>query len=124
MKTIIAGSRDLSIDDFIDAIEVCPLLGATSTVVSGTARGIDRFGEEYAEASSLNVVRFPADWARYNMGAGKIRNKQMAEFSDALMAVWDGKSPGTKNMIAEALHLDLIVWVWDASIQEGYYECS
>ena len=33
----------------------------------------------------------------------------MALFSDALIAFWDGKSTGTKNMIEEAKKLDLQV---------------
>jgi hypothetical protein len=123
MKTIIAGSRNIDFNEFCRAIEfACPLIEDIGTVVSGTARGVDKFGEDWADNNGINVVRFPADWKRYKMGAGKIRNKEMAEFSDALIAIWDGKSAGTKNMIAEAKHVGLVVWVWDASKQEGYYD--
>ena len=45
----------------------------------------------------------------YNVLAGHNRNKKMALFSDALIAFWDGKSTGTKNMIEEAKKLDLQV---------------
>ena len=31
--------------------------------------------------------------------AGYLRNKQMAEYADALIAFWDGESKGTKHMI-------------------------
>jgi hypothetical protein len=122
MKTIIAGSRNIVRAEVLLAMTLCPFVNEITTVVSGTAKGVDRAGEDWAADNGINVVRFPADWKRYKLGAGKIRNKQMAEFSEALIAVWDGKSSGTKNMIAEAIHLKLKVWVWDASKQEGYYE--
>jgi hypothetical protein len=35
----------------------------------------------------------------------------MAKYADALIAVWDGKSRGTKNMIDEAKKLGLKVYV-------------
>lgn len=124
MKTVIAGSRTVSKDDVEDAMQECPFTRDITTVVSGTARGADTYGEEWAGVWGVNIVRFPADWNRFGRkAAGMIRNKEMAEFSDALIAVWDGKSPGTKNMIANAKHLDLIVWVWDVSQGAGYYEC-
>ena len=31
--------------------------------------------------------------------AGPLRNEKMARVADALIAFWDGKSRGTKNMI-------------------------
>ena len=40
-----------------------------------------------------------AEWIKYGRAAGPRRNKQMAEYADALLAYWDGKSRGTKNMI-------------------------
>jgi hypothetical protein len=33
----------------------------------------------------------------------------MAENADALVAYWDGKSPGTKHMIATAMNKGLLV---------------
>jgi hypothetical protein len=122
MKTIIAGSRNLNIDDFMDAIEACPFVGELETIVSGTAKGIDQLGEEYAQAANLNLVRFPADWQQFGRAAGFIRNKEMAEFADSLIAIWDGKSPGTKNMIANAKSMKLRIFVWDASIKDGWIE--
>lgn len=49
----------------------------------------------------IPVKRFPADWDRHGRAAGPIRNCQMAQYADALIAIWDGKSRGTKNMIDE-----------------------
>lgn len=67
-------------------------------IVSGTANGIDRLGEEYAVSRQLNIQRFPADWVKFNKRAGFIRNMQMADYADALLAINYG-TPGTANMI-------------------------
>ena len=40
-------------------------------------------------------------WNRYGRKAGILRNRKMAKYADALIAVWDGLSRGTANMIAE-----------------------
>ena len=42
---------------------------------------------------------FPADWKKYGKSAGYVRNSEMAEVAESLIAFWDGKSRGTKNMI-------------------------
>jgi len=70
--------------------------------VSGTARGADQLGERYAKERGYFIQRFPADWNAYGKAAGYIRNRKMAEYADALIAFWDGKSRGTLNMISLA----------------------
>lgn len=98
MKVIVAGSRDI-IDRGIvwRSIESFPL--EITEIVSGTARGVDSIAESYAKTKNIDLKQFPADWDKYGKPAGAIRNKQMAEYADALIAIWDGESRGTKNMI-------------------------
>lgn len=47
---------------------------------------------------------FRADWDKHGKAAGPIRNQEMLDNgkADALVAFWDGKSPGTKDMIRRA----------------------
>jgi hypothetical protein len=45
---------------------------------------------------------FPAKWDKYGKAAGPLRNREMAAYADALILVWDGKSRGSANMLAEA----------------------
>ena len=71
-------------------------------IVSGGAKGADALGEQFAERNGLGLERYPADWEKHGKGAGFRRNHQMALASDVLVAFWDGKSRGTKNMIEEA----------------------
>lgn len=68
-------------------------------VVSGGAQGVDASGEAIAELHGIPVKVFRADWKKHGKAAGPIRNAEMASYADALVAVWDGKSRGTGNMI-------------------------
>ena len=103
MKTIIAGSRDITDKELIHtAIKIFNNKGFVITeLVSGTARGVDRTAEEICKGN-LPIKRFVPDWDTFKKGAGFIRNVEMAEYADALIAVWDGKSPGTKHMVTSA----------------------
>ena len=73
-----------------------------SEVVSGMARGADTLGEMWALEHGVAVMQFPALWNVFGKRAGMIRNKAMACYADALIALWDGQSPGTEHMIREA----------------------
>lgn len=80
-------------------------------IVSGTARGADLLGEKYATENEIQIKRFPADWNRFGKSAGYKRNEEMANYADACICFWDGKSRGTKSMIdlAEKYKLKTIV---------------
>jgi hypothetical protein len=110
MKTIIAGSRN--IEEFEDIMSAVDESGFDITeVVSGTAKGVDTLGEAWASFHSIPIKRFRPQWNKYGRGAGIVRNGQMARYADALIAIWDGKSPGTKNMIDKATKEGLKVYV-------------
>src|SRR5690606_7546267 len=80
-------------------------------IVSGGAKGADRCGEAYAINNAIKLKVFKADWDTLGKSAGYVRNSQMAEYADCLIAYWDGKSKGTKHMINLAVEkgLDLRV---------------
>lgn len=103
-RIIIAGSR--SFTDYHKFKQIFsglfPVVGYIQ-IVSGTARGADQLGERYAEKWNIPLKRFPADWDKHGKAAGHIRNQEMAEYADVLVAFWDGESKGTKSMIDKAL---------------------
>ena len=126
MKIIVAGTRTFSdyellsktMDGFISVF--CGLqiyYGTDIEIVSGTANGADKFGERWAEEQkssyrkNIKLKQFPADWEKHGKAAGLIRNEQMADYGQALIAFWDGKSRGTKHMIQTALKKGLMVKV-------------
>lgn len=104
MKVIIAGGRDFENYDLLR--EKCDVILSKVKediiVVSGTALGADMLGERYAMERGYQIVYFPANWRLYGRGAGPVRNREMAEYADALIAFHDGQSVGTKNMIEQA----------------------
>lgn len=115
MRLIVAGSRSLILD------LLYPNLATTvTTVICGCAPGIDDAGFRWARRHDIPVEFHPAwrshaDWAQsvakpeeiimpdlsqYGRAAGVFRNRQMLlSPADTLLAIWDGKSPGTSNMI-------------------------
>jgi hypothetical protein len=99
MKVIIAGSRNITLWPFTMKSITRESGFDITEVVSGTARGADQMGEEWARNNNIPISRFPANWESYGKGAGMVRNKEMAYYADALIAIWDGISSGTKNMI-------------------------
>lgn len=104
-KVIVAGGRDFEDYDFLrdsiykffgDYIEQDRL-----EIVSGGAKGADSFATQFADIHWCAYKEFPADWDNYGKSAGAIRNAEMAEYADALIAFWDGQSRGTANMIEQ-----------------------
>lgn len=114
---VIAGSRGLGRDipdEDVDAfVEWCVDDAGFDIggVVSGGARGADYYGERYARHHELPLAYFPVrdddlgvdHWDRLGRSAGPRRNEAMAAFGDAVVALWDGDSPGTKSMISLAV---------------------
>lgn len=110
-RILIAGSRDFNnynlVKEVIDGLQKEIKI---STIISGTARGADSLGEQYANENNISLERYPANWDLYGKTAGYIRNKQMAEVASVLVAFWNG-SKGTKNMIdlAKAKNMRVII---------------
>jgi hypothetical protein len=109
-KIIIAGGRHF--DDYellkIKCDSILSLLNKKQIeIVSGGADGADALGEKYAKEKGYKLRIFKADWEKHGKSAGAIRNKQMAIYSDCLIAFWDGVSKGTANMILTAEYNNL-----------------
>lgn len=98
MKIIIAGSRTITCK-WIMADAVVQSGFVITEVVSGTAKGADKLGEEWAMEHGVPIKQFPADWDKHGKSAGYKRNVIMANYADCLIAIWDGKSKGTEHMI-------------------------
>ena len=94
MKVAVIGSRNLTIDDLGRYLPA-----ETTEIVSGGAKGIDTSAREYALANSIKLTEFLPDYEKYKRGAPLKRNMQIIEYSDVIIAFWDGKSKGTKFVI-------------------------
>ena len=111
-KLIIAGGREFN-NYYLLWNKVSYLLkdkdGDDVEIVSGGAKGADSLGEKFARSKEMMIKIFPAKWTSQGKSAGPIRNKNMADYADALVAFWDGKSSGTGDMIDAAKEKNLPV---------------
>jgi len=116
MTVIIAGSRsinDLSQVEYAvrDFLKKYPTFIITR-ILSGGARGVDRLGVEWAMRNGRDYSVIPADWKKFGRSAGHVRNLEMSKISDALIAVWDGASHGTLDMITIMRDLDKPYYIY------------
>jgi hypothetical protein len=111
MKTIIAGSRNITDYDVV-AYGCSVIPWRITEVVSGCARGADYLGLEWAQEFDLPVRKFPANWNKYGKAAGYYRNREMAKYAKACIVFWDGESKGSKHMIDIAIETGLYLKVF------------
>lgn len=97
MKVAIIGSRNLTVDNFDEYV---PL--QVTEIVSGGARGIDLCTREYAMNRGIPLKEFFPDYQKYGRKAPLLRNLQIIEYADLILAFWDGKSHGTRFVIEQA----------------------
>lgn len=75
-------------------------------LVSGGAKGADKLGEQYADENNIEKKIFLPDWEKHGKGAGMIRNTDIVDESEVIVAFWDGSSKGTLDSINKAKKLD------------------
>ena len=122
MKTIIAGSRDItSMRELEAAIADCGW--EITQVVSGRAIGVDTLGEEWANSKGLPIDYHPADWDQYGKAAGYRRNAEMAACSEALIVLWNGTSKGTAHMMKCAEQKGLKIHVRMVTGENKFTRC-
>ncbi len=93
MRIAVIGSRNLqlAIDRFIP--------DETTEIISGGARGIDTCAYMYAKKHHIPFYVFPPMYEMYGKAAPLIRDKQIVQNCDMVIAIWDGVSKGTKFTI-------------------------
>ena len=106
MKVAIVGSRNFS--DLSKVKQYVGTLPPNSVIVSGGARGPDKAAELAALELGMEIEIYLPDWEAYGKSAGMVRNQQIVDHADMLVAFWDGKSRGTRNSIQRALTADNI----------------
>jgi hypothetical protein len=101
MILAIIGSRT-----FTDYARLCRVLANVRTpiteIVSGGAPGADRLGANYARRQGIWLRELFALWDLYGKKAGHLRNSDIIDTAEAVLAFWDGISPGTEDSIKKA----------------------
>ena len=100
MKLLVAGSR--AVKEF----DLSPYIPPdVDLLISGGATGIDTIAEQYADEHNIPKLIIRPEYSRYGRGAPIVRNKQMVEAADTVLAIWDGRSKGTLSTINYAQKL-------------------
>lgn len=109
MKLIIAGGRDYALtDEDYQRLDDIHARTPIAEVVSGHATGADLGGEAWAEARGIPVRLFRARWGSHGPSAGPIRNRQMAQYADAVALFPGGR--GTAHMAQEGQRAGLRIF--------------
>ena len=96
MKIAIVGSRDVIVSD------IGRYISNAKEIVSGGAVGVDRCAEEYAKKNGIKLTVFLPQYKLYGRAAPIIRNKKIVDYSDKIVAFWNGSSKGTLSVIKYA----------------------
>ena len=94
MKVAVIGSRGLTVPDLGRYLPE-----DTTEIVSGGARGVDRSAAAYARAHGIPLTEFLPEYEKYGRSAPLKRNITIIEYSDLVLAFWDGTSHGTAFVI-------------------------
>lgn len=107
MKVAVIGSRGLSVTDLGRYLPE-----NTTEIVSGGAKGVDTSAREYALSHGIKLTEFLPEYTRFGRSAPLKRNITIIEYSDIVLAFWDGKSRGTKFVIDNCRKLGVEVRVY------------
>lgn len=96
MKVAVIGSRSITAYPLEEVIPA-----DTAEIISGGARGADTLARDYALQHDIPFTEIRPDYARYSKGAPLRRNMEIIALADMVIALWDGKSTGTAQVIAQ-----------------------
>lgn len=96
MKIAIIGSRECSNIDFVGNLEAVLNVSKDDIIISGGAKGIDTLASNYAKEKNISLIEFLPDYKKNGRAATFIRNREIVDNSNIVVAFWNGKSKGTK----------------------------
>ena len=94
MKIAVIGSRNLIVENLEEYLPA-----DCTEIVSGGAKGIDECAAKYAKANDLALTEFLPQYEKYKRAAPIVRNKQIVDYADLVLAFCDGQSKGTESVI-------------------------
>lgn len=114
MRVLVCGSRTWN--DYNRVLQELTAIHRQTpldVVIEGGATGADKCAVMSAIALGVPVETFLPDWFTHGKHAGPIRNKAMLVKGrpDLVLAFWDGKSRGTRDMIYRSRHAGVEVRV-------------
>src|SRR4051812_7345271 len=80
MRVLICGPRDCQSRAAVSAeLAALFLMQKPSLVIHGAASGVDSLADQWACASGIKRLPFPAEWNKHGKAAGPIRNQEMLD---------------------------------------------
>lgn len=71
-------------------------------IISGGANGVDSIAEYWAKSHKIDFVAFLPNYKIYGKRAPLVRDEEMVDAADVVIAFWDGVSTGTLYTIQYA----------------------
>ena len=96
MKIAVVGSRKITM------VNIGRYIPDSEEIVSGGAVGVDSCAAEYAKEKGIKLTVFLPQYERYGRAAPIMRNKEIVDYADKIIAFWDGRSKGTLSVIKYA----------------------
>lgn len=101
MRLAIIGSRNsqnCTVDDVVSHIPT-----GVTLVISGGAAGIDSLAEAAAKRCGIPFRKILPDYKKYGKSAPSVRNIEIVNLADEVLAFWDYQSRGTAFVIAACI---------------------
>lgn len=119
-RAIVCGSRDIESQDLLtQCLDAFGTSRPLTTIISGGASGVDTLAKHHATTNGIEFVEMKANWTRHGRAAGFKRNAEMLKELGAggvVIALWDGKSRGTKHMLEIAEKGGYEVWLFRVKV--------
>lgn len=97
LKVAVIGSRHAGEDTYHMILQQLPR--GCSQIISGGARGVDTLAKRAAAQLGIKHVCIRPRYQRYGRSAPLVRNIDIVENADCVLAFWDGKSKGTRHAL-------------------------
>ena len=121
IKVAVVGSRTFNnFDLFLTKMQEIFIVADIEMIISGGARGADKMAERFAELFDIPIQVFRPDWGKHGKAAGFIRNKDIVENADVVIAFWDGSSHGTKHSMELAQKMNKWLYIVSLSGERVY----
>lgn len=108
-KTVIAGSRIIVNYELVEKVIADSKIEISEAVLGG-ARGVDTLGFQWAIKYNVPYQNISPNYALHGRKAPHIRNTQMANYSEALILIWDGCSNGSRDMLSKAMNRNFVIY--------------
>jgi predicted Rossmann fold nucleotide-binding protein DprA/Smf involved in DNA uptake len=97
MIVAVVGSRSIT---NIDIERFIPK--GITMLITGGAAGIDTIAEQYADRKKIKKQIILPDYERYGKKAPLMRDREIVNNADIVIAIWDGTSGGTHYTVKYA----------------------